>query len=486
MVSARRNRVKADTGCSLDPAREPSENQGRRSCAISPVATPSKSATLKVMRSRGSIMRWCCFKGNWAGAAAVRRACRDATGAWRVVAIPLLVSVSLGGMAISSTAVALEQPKPEPVKRYLGRSAVGANYKVNPIVRSDGVMRIFDVDTSYGKFTFSGVEFTKLRLHELDAVAVIEKMSQSEAFGNAFGRAALGPIKFGADLVTNPVDTIGRSLHGISNMFDRVGAGLANNSADRDQLMDSLLGVSDTQRQLAIELDVDPYTDFPPLAQRLKEMAGAMAGGSLPVRAGLALVPGGVGIAVSSVATVNSAKDSLRDKTAAQIIAEVRVILEPLGVPPETISRLVDNRNFTPADLLIMARSLKQLNAANTGTFIEHAAGAGSRNAAFYLRRRTQVLAARNAELGGLVSFVTVGGQPINIARKGNIVAAFMFDDIAWTELQQRTFRAATTQIRQIHSAGAPVLATTGAVTPMAAAAIRKLGWKIVQLKPQR
>jgi hypothetical protein len=30
------------------------------------------------------------------------------------------------------------------------------------------------------------------------------------------------------------------------------------------------------------------------------------------------------------------------------------------------------------------------------------------------------------------------------------------------------------------------VLATTGAVTPMAAAEIGKRGWKIVQLKPQR
>ena len=99
-------------------------------------------------------------------------------------------------------------------------------------------------------------------------------------------------------------------------MFDRMGAGLSNTSADRDNLVESLLGVSDTQRELAVSLDVD-LTDFPPLAQRLKEMANIMAGGGLPVRAGLSFVPGGIGIAVSSVATVGSAKDTLRDKTAA-------------------------------------------------------------------------------------------------------------------------------------------------------------------------
>lgn len=426
---------------------------------------------LVVLRSRGLGMQRRYSFRLWAAAALI---------------IPLFFAVALGVMPLSSAAAALELPKPEPVEKYLGKAATGTNYTVKPIVRSDGVMRIFDVDTPYGQFTFDGVEFAKLRLHELDAVAAIEKMSQSERFGQAFGRAALGPIKFGADLITNPADTVQRSLSGIGNMFDRVGAGLSNSRADRDDVAESLLGVSDAQRELAVELDVDPYTDFPPLRQRLKEMAGVMASGGLPIRAGLAAVPGGVGIAVSSVATVGSAKDTLRSKTAAQLIAEVRATLSSLGVPEESINRLVENRNFTPADLLIMARALKQLNAQNTAAFVEHVAGAGSRNVAFYHRRRAQILAARSTELGSIVSFVTFGGQPINVARNGDIVAAFMVDDIAWTEIQQRTFVAATTEIHRTRPGAVPVLATTGTVTPMAAAEIGKRGWKIVQLKPQR
>jgi len=396
----------------------------------------------------------------------------------------LFVAASIVSVTNASRTDALELPKPQPVEKYLGKSAVGANYTVEPIVRSDGVMRIFDVDTPYGKFAFDGVEFTKLRLHELDAVAAIEKMSQTDAFGQAFGRAALGPIKFSSDLITKPADTVERSLNGIGNMFDRIGAGLSNTRADRDNLVESLLGVSDTQRELAVSLDVDPYTDFPPLAQRLKEMANIMAGGGLPVRAGLSLVPGGIGIAVSSVATVSSAKDTLRDKTAAQVIAEARATLLSLGIPNENVSRLLANRNYTPADLLIMARALKRLNADNTTAFVDHVAGAGSRNVAFYHRRRAQILAARSNELGVIVSFVTLGGQPINLASNGNVVAAFTVDDIAWTEVQQRTFVAATAEIQRVRAGAVPVLATTGAVTPMAAAEIGQRGWKIIHIKP--
>jgi hypothetical protein len=391
---------------------------------------------------------------------------------------------SLGLMVASSASRALELPKPEPVAKYLGKAATGTNYTVNPIVRSDGVMRIFDVDTPYGNFAFDGIEFAKLRIHELNAIAAIEKMSQSEEFGKAFGRAALGPIKFGADLITNPAGTVERSLSGIGNMFDRVGAGLSNNRADRDGFVDSLIGVSDTQRELAVDLDVDPYTDFPPLAQKLKEMAGVMASGGLPIKAGLSFVPGGIGIAISSVATVSDARDTLRSKTAAQVIAETRATLLGLGIPDENISRLVENRNYTPADLLIMALALKKLNAENTTAFVDHVAGAGTRNVAFYHRRRAQILAARSNELGGIVSFVTFGGQPINITRNGNVVAAFTVDDIAWTDVQQRTFIAATAEIQRMKPGTTPVLATTGAVTPMAAAEIGQRGWKIVHIKP--
>src|SRR6478609_5312817 len=394
---------------------------------------------------------------------------------------PLVVIAPLAGLA---AAAVIEAPKPQPAQKYLGAKVSGPNYTVKPTVRSDGVMRNFEADTSYGKFTFDGVEFTKLRLHELEAAAAIEKMSQSEAFGQAFGRAALGPIKFGADLLTKPADTVERSLSGIGNMLDRVGAGLSNTRADRDNVMESLLGVSDTQRQLAVDLDVDPYTDFPPLAERLKEMAGAMAGGGLPIRAGLSLVPGGIGIAVSSVATVSDAKDTLRSKTAAQVIAETRATLLALGLPDESINRLVENRNYTPADLLIMALALKRLNAENTTAFVDHVAGASTRNLAFYHRRRAQILAARSNELGGIVSFVTFGGQPINIARNGNVVAAFTVDDISWTDVQQRTFIAATAEIQRMKPRTTPVLATTGAVTPMAAAEIGQRGWKIVHIKP--
>lgn len=167
----------------------------------------------------------------------------------------------------------------------------------------------------------------------------------------------VAPLKLGVDFAINPFETLGRSATGIHNMFDRAGASIAGQRSNRDSIADSLLGVSDAQRELAVELGVDPYTDFPPLAQRLRQMAGAMAGGQMTVKAALVAVTGGVGIGLSAASNVEGARDTLREKTAAQVIVEVKTILIALEIPEDLLNRLVENRSYTPAELLIMARA---------------------------------------------------------------------------------------------------------------------------------
>jgi len=381
---------------------------------------------------------------------------------------------------------ALEVPKPAASAKFLGGALTGSNYTVRPVARSDGIMRLFEVDTPYGAFQFDGVEFTRMRLRELEATAALEKMSESDAWVKSFGRTAVAPLKLGVDFVINPFDTMGRSVTGIHNMFDRAGASIAGQRSNRDSLADSLLGVSDAQRYLAVELGVDPYSDFPPLAQRLRQMASAMAGGQFTVKAGLVLVTGGVGIGLSAASNVEAAKDTLREKTAAQVIVEVRGILISLQIPEEIVNRLVENRNYTPADLLIMSRALTQIGAQNSAVYLDVAADAQTRGTAYFHRRRAELLAARGAELGGLAAFVPVAGHAVNVTRNGRAVAVFPLDDLAWTELPRRTFQAANAELRRSSPNGKAAFATTGSVTPRAAAEITKLGWPIVKVKATR
>ncbi len=393
--------------------------------------------------------------------------------------------VCLAAGSLFAPLAAFEVPREQSAATYLGSLTEGSNYHVASRVRSDGNMLIFIVDTKYGKFQVDGVELTKVFIQELRALDALEKISQSDTFAQSLGRSATAPIRYGANLVVDPAGTVRNSLSGVANMFDRASASLADPNADRATAADSLLGIDDARRELAVALGVDPYTNFPPLAQKLTDVASATAAGGLSVKAALAVIPGGVAvIAVSSASTIQSAADTLRDKTSAQIAKEVKATLLQLGVSPDTVDRFIINRAYTPADLLLTSRALAQLNAGNTQAFVDRAAEATTRSVAFFERRRAELLAERGRDLGGITDFVNVGGFALNRTRSGNVVALFPCDDIAWTAITERAVTAITNDLpRNGGAAYKPILATNGGVTPMATHEFQRLGWQLVRLK---
>jgi hypothetical protein len=394
----------------------------------------------------------------------------------------LVIGAAAFGLVIASSAAAFEMPQDGAATAYLGAAAQGPGYKVDPVVPSDGFLRLFTFDTSHGQFQVDGIELAKQRVRELQALHRLTRMSESDVFTNSLKQAGMAPVRFGADLVTKPGETINRTVSGIGNMFSRIEAGVQNNKASRDSLAGSLIGTDAARRQIAIELGVDPYTDFRPLAQRLDAIAKASALGGLSVKAVLMAVPGPGGMIVSSTSTASSIQDTLREKTSAQIVQQVRSSLQHLKVSAASSARLIDNRLYTPADLLIMTNALARLKAGKTELFIARAAQADTRDVAFFQRRRAELLAAKSNELGGIVEFVSVANFPLNRTRDGTIVALFPLDDVSWTEPSAQAFTAVTEQLRQLGYQRSPVLATPAAVTPMASEELKKLGWTIVAL----
>lgn len=389
-----------------------------------------------------------------------------------------LIAIGLAGS--SSLCLAAENPVPANASAQLGGLVEGANYRVEPAAQSDGFFRIYTITTPNGRYQVSGTELTKLFIRELKALDALDKMSKSDLFTKGLGRAAAAPVRYGIDLVTNPGDTLERSVSGVANMFDRASAGVQNQKASRDSMVGSLLGVDEAKRELAISLEVDPYTQFPPLAQKLTEIATATASGGLTVKAALSAVPGAAGMAVSSVSNADSFKNSLVQKTSAQIVQETKAALARLDVPSQSVTRFVENRIYTPADLLIISNALVRLNAKNTRIFIDVAARAQARDVAFFQRQRAVLLAEKSRELGGITEFVSIAAFPLNRTRNGDIVAAFPFDDLAWTETLERSANAVSAEVRRLYpTASRRILATTATPTPLAESQLQKLGWQV-------
>ena len=387
---------------------------------------------------------------------------------------------------LASGAALAETPAPISATNVLGADVKGPNWTVADAVRSDGFVRLYTVETPYGNFQVNGQRRMEQRLNELRALAALEQMSTTKTFAKALGNAGLAPIRFGRDLILDPVETTGNLFSGVANMFDRAVSEVEQSSASRDDLIESVAGVSKATRELAFELKVDPYTDFTPLRDGLSDVARAMAAGDLSITAAISAIPGGAGIAVSASSTASTLANPIRDKSSAEIAALVTKKLEPLGVDEEVIDAFVQNKSFSPADTYAIAEALETLKARNSEAFVRRAANADSADLAKFHRYRAELLAKHSAQLGTLKEFYVVREFALNRNNDGALVAVFPFDDLAWTEPAAKSLDLISLELATRGETRQPVLATTGKVSATALAELKKRGWRVLILNDSR
>jgi hypothetical protein len=395
----------------------------------------------------------------------------------------LLPALLLASLLIFSKPSASAEYEAAPVgsaSQLLGTASKGPNFEVEDLVNSDGLLRAYTINTIYGQQFVHGDAFLARRLKELMALAILERESSREAFGNAMAKAIGAPLQTAGSLVTKPVKTVKRTVSGLGEMFGRIAAGAAHPGADPDGTASSLLGVSAAKREIAAQLGVDPYTDFLPLAENLERFAKASALGGLTVKLAFSTIPGAAGTIISTGSTTQSVQSLLRDKTPAQLIEHNTAILKKLGVPAKSIKAFLTNKSFTLEDQTVMVSALSKMKGAkNPGIFIARAGATQRRDLAIFIRRRAEMLAAYQQQTSGISAFVIVRGFPLNQLRDGRILLLAPIDSLAWTPDVAGAARAITGDVQRLPGNHRPLLAISGEATPKALAEFRNLGWEV-------
>lgn len=387
--------------------------------------------------------------------------------------------------AAATAAETYERPPSFNAAQIPGIKRVGSNYTVLTPVRSDGLLRLYVVTTPYGKFNVQGDEMMRMRQNELYALARLEKVSNSESFGKALAEAGLSPLVFAGKLITNPVDTVQSTFAGVGNFFGRIGSGLNNAGKTQDDAMAGLLGVTDQRRQIAAAYGVDPYTDFPPLDAELKRLAEASTAGGLVVSGALMAVPGAAGIVVSNLSTANKLNDIgidqlARDYTAAQILALNKKRLIAMNISPDLSDRLLANRDFTPIDMAAMVAALDSMKGVGgREIFVQRAAEAHPRYVAYFVRRQAELLADGYHHHAGYTRFVSLGGDPVMLDRKGHLVAVAPIDALSWTKDTAGGLGHMTSAGRQTMPKASGELRMPGTATALAKKALKKERWTV-------
>ena len=387
----------------------------------------------------------------------------------------------------AASAQTYENPPSYNAAQIRGLKRVGPNYTILTPVRSDGLMRNYVLATPYGELAVPGDAMLHMRLKELQALALLEKVSNSDTFAKSLAQAGLNPLKYTGRLITNPLGTIKGTFEGIGAMFGRVGAGLNNAGKTPDSAVASLLGVSSERRQLAAAYGVDPYTDFPPLDAKLKQLSEAAALGGLTVTGALLVVPGAAGIVVSNLSTANKLnnvgiEDLARQYTAAQILDLNRDRLAAMSVAPDLNAAVLANSYYTPIDMAAMVAALDSMAAvAGRDVFVAQAARANSRATAFFMRRQAELMAKDYRRQGGYSRIVALGGLPFAVARDGRVVTAAPIDALSWTADTAARFGTFTAARKQAAGKAKGELRITGQATALAKRRLKAQGWTVAE-----
>lgn len=398
------------------------------------------------------------------------------------MAAPVLVLMTPAG----ASAQKFEAPPSYNAAQIRGLDRVGENYTIRTPVRSDGLMRNYVLTTPYGELNVAGDAMLRMRLTELRALALLEKVSNSDTFGKSLVQAGLNPLKYTGKLITNPLGTIKDTFSGVGAMFGRIGSGISNAGKSQDNALGSLLGVTSERRILAATYGVDPYTDFPPLDAKLKQLAEAAALGGLAVTGALLAVPGAAGIVVSNLSTANKLnnvglEELARNFTASQILDLNRERLNAMGVAPELNEALLANRNYTPIDMAAMVAALDSMQGvAGRPEFFGQAAAADTRSAAFFMRKLAELMA-KDHRTQHYVRLVSLGGLPFAVTRDGRVVTAAPVDALSWTPDNAARFESFTAARRAISAKAKGEIKVTGTATALAKGALKKEGWSVVE-----
>ncbi len=336
-----------------------------------------------------------------------------------------------GAGACSAQSRGVDQLKAQDI---LGERVKGSNYRVLPEVGSNGRNRIWRLKTNYGDFTVTSDALLEVRLRELDVLAKLEETSFGEKAITSLGQSVAAPLIFGGELLTSPVETLKGTFGGIGQMFDRLSTS-GEKGASNESFAGGVFGVDSARRRIAAELDVDPHTDFPPLAERLSHLASGSALGSMTVGAAMKLaVPGTMALSFSGVTASKSVKDALREKTAGQLLRDAREKMKEQGVAPEIAESLTANRNYTPTDLYVIAAALERLDAGNTDLFVYKAARAETRSSAYLLRLQADMMASRSGRAARPIEFLAAPGITLIRTARNEVLAFVPADEFLWTK----------------------------------------------------
>ena len=365
----------------------------------------------------------------------------------------------------------------------------GPHFRVRDTVVSYGYMHHYVVDSDFGVFEVTGDMALRKLVREIGAIAELREVKKGEAYMNGLKKAASQPLEFGANMLTDPVDTVSGIPKGVARLFDNVKTGLTTKAGPgEDSKVEQALAVSSNKRILASKLGVDVYSSNTVLQKELNSVAWATAIGSISLSVALAPIGGPAVAAVSITRVSQQLTDLLRDYPPQRLREMNEQKLEAMGVSSGLASRFLDNQAYTATHDTVIVQSLDSLSGARgRDAFIQLALSADDEESANFFMQVAETLRAYHSKVSPIKDISVYGPLVFARASSGAVLIPLPLDAAIWTErASQRVpaafsaYKAANPGVKKFE------VWVTGSASKMAKEELAKLGGQVSEKVDKR
>ena len=353
---------------------------------------------------------------------------------------------------------------------------VGPGYKLDSVAVNDGFSNTYIIETNLGNREATSDYQLARTIQEVNALNALEAMSRTDVFGDAMKGGALSAYEGGKALVEAPVETTKGAVKGIGRWMGNVGRAARSKDPYQENAFSSAVGWAGTRRAFALELGVDPYTDWEPLQDALTSVARAAFAGGITVGAAMGAVTGdGAFGTVVEVTSMTDEMNAMLLDNPAEILTGLNTDkLKGIGVPESIIEPFMTNYNYTPMEKSLLVEALVQMDGAQgRDLFIKQATLAPNRLIARWMQQRA-IMMSQYHNKEDKVNLVMIGGFVWMKAGNDQVVGAFPADYLAWTEEVKIDAAAAAAK-----SGKKPELWLEGSVSPTAREQLAAAGWTV-------
>ncbi len=315
----------------------------------------------------------------------------------------------------------------------------GVYHNVQDDVLTYGFTNYFTIMSPYGTFEAEGDDMVRTRIHEIKAIAALQEIKKSNAFGEAAKKAATSSVKGAWSLISNPVNTVSGVPKGVGRLFSRVGEMVKGDRGDsEDSVAKELIGFSKVKRQYAHKMGVDVYSSNEVLQKELNSVAWAGFAGGVGVSLATIAVKGASEVAYFSIRGtkfIHGMNKIMLDNAPEDLRRLNREKLLQIGVEESVIEEFLRNPNFSPRHETILVHALAEMEGVrNRDQFIKQALFAESELDASIFQKIAEMIYGYHTQVGPISEIIPARRVAVGYTADQAIVIALPTDYIYWTK----------------------------------------------------